>query len=232
MKLNEFHVDLKYSQDKTEDQIINDFYRKFFPNMKEVKATSNFNLTAQKSGIDKIITLNNGKEIKIEEKKRRTDYGDILLEEWSNFEKKKKGWTGDPGKTSDYIIYVILPKIYIFPYDILQLAWRENYFTWLNKAKDNKDGFKYVEAPNPGYTTTNVAVPINILFEAIQNIMKQNINIIPEKLQSIKKERPLQQKTLKPVKTKKKKTLEEDLFFKRRYIQEELFYQNQEEKVA
>lgn len=226
MKLNEFHVDLKYSQDKTEDQIINDFYRKFFPNMKEVKATSNFNLTAQKSGIDKIITLNNGKEIKIEEKKRRTDYGDILLEEWSVFRNgkgEKKGWTGDPKKVSDYIIYIILPKIYIFPYDMLQLAWRTNYKLWLNKAKNEEDGFRYVEAPNPGYITTNIAVPTNILFEAIQRLMRQNIKDIPEKLQSIEKERPVQKNTTKPIKNKRKKVLTDDLFFQRKHFQMDFF---------
>ncbi len=167
MKLNDFYADLKYSENKTEDQLINEFYYKVFPNLKEIKTITD--ITLQKKGIDKILTLKNGKEIAIDEKRRRVDYGDILLEEWSNFEKKKKGWTGDPEKVTDYIVYIIQSKIYIFPYDLLQLAWRKNYYQW-------REEYGIKEAQNPGYVTTNVPVPTDILFEAIKKEMLQDIN--------------------------------------------------------
>lgn len=165
MKLNNFRVDLNYSHDKNDDQLLNSFYQDTFPNLKEIKTIKDLKL--QKKGVDKIITLKNGKEIKIEEKKRRKDYGDILLEEWSVFRNnkgEKKGWTGDPEKITDFIVYIIMPKIYLIPYDLLQLAWRKNYFKWFKRYGRKK-------ALNSDYETTNIAVPTNVLMEAIKEVM-------------------------------------------------------------
>lgn len=175
--MHEFFEELKYSQDQSGNIVIEDFYKKYFPNLEEIKIVEDISLN--KKGVDKIIVLKNNKEIYIEEKIRGYDYGDILLEEWSvyrNGKGEKKGWVGDPNKISDYIVYIVLPKIYIFPYSLLQLVWRENWNIWVNKAKCSRDVFQYKFAENRGYITTNIAVPTQILLEAIRNKMSFNVN--------------------------------------------------------
>lgn len=161
MKYNEFIKDLEYSEEPITNKIINDFYKRKFPNLIEIKEIKN-DMELQRAGVDKIIILKNGKKINIDEKKRRSNYGDILLEEWSVLEERKKGWTGDPKKKTDYIVYIIIPanKIYLFPYDLLQSAWRTNYYKW-------KKNYGIRKAFNHGYATTNIAIPVDILLESI-----------------------------------------------------------------
>lgn len=174
MKFNDFYSDLKYSNDKTDNEIINDFYKNYFGRKrKPVKEIITVNdLKRQKQGIDKIIILENGKQITIDEKKRKKDYGDMLLEEWSNEGKKKIGWTGDPDKVTDYIAYIILPshKIFMLPYELLQRAWVANWEDW-------KKRYKKPPAPNYGYFTSNIAPNWDALFNALKEEMIKDINL-------------------------------------------------------
>lgn len=165
MKLNDFNKDLQYSFESSEDKLLNDFYRWKYPNLKEIIPIKN-NMKLQKAGVDKVIVLKNGKKLKIDEKKRRKDYGDILLEEWSVLHAKKKGWTGDPAKITDYVVYAILPAntLYWLPYDLLQFTWRTNYYKWKKKYGIKKA----FNRSHGGYITTNIAVPLNILLEALK----------------------------------------------------------------
>lgn len=159
--MNEFNTDLKYSLDSRDLAGLDKFYFQVFPHLKSIELVEN--LEEQKKGIDKKLHFECGKILLIDEKKRRKDYGDILLEEYSNFESKKVGWLSRD-KYTDYIVYVIQETmtIYLLPFLLLQLAWRNNYKNWLEKY-----GRKF--ADNKYYRTSNIPIPIDILLEAIKN---------------------------------------------------------------
>ena len=120
----------------------------------------------QKWGIDREIYLSNGKRFSIDEKKRKLDYGDLLLEEWSVCDYdwdnkrvihgKKRGWAVDPDKRCDFVAYAVQSsgRCYLLPFELTRQTcihnfpkWRQN-TSWYPKA-----------AKNDGYTTVNVAVP-------------------------------------------------------------------------
>ncbi len=163
--MNNFNLDLKYSLDQRENELFDNFYYKIFKNIKEIELVKNIEI--QKQGADKIIKFINGKQLLIDEKKRRVDYGDILLEEWSNYEERKIGWVADTNKKTDYIVYAIMPskKVYLLPYNLLQMVWVKNYKKW-------KTTYGVLFAKNPNYRTSNIPIPVNILLDSIRNEME------------------------------------------------------------
>ncbi len=164
--MNNFDIDLQYSIEERDNEDLDNFYKRVFPDLKEIEFVEDLEL--QKKGIDKILRFNNGKEVMIDEKKRRKDYGDILLEEYSDYDKKTWGWL-NRSKHTDYIIYYIVPtnKIYIFPFLILQLTWLRNYGDWLNQY-----GRKF--AINKNYKTSNIPIPTDILLKELNVTIAQN----------------------------------------------------------
>lgn len=165
--MNNFQKDLIYSLKRNEDETINQTYFRIFPDLKEIVPEER--LEYQLKGIDKRLIFENSREMLVDEKKRRKDYGDILLEEYSNFENKKIGWLGRD-KQTDYIAYVIYDskKMYLLPFKLLQLAWLKNYPDWLDKY-----GRKF--ANNGNYKTSNIPIPTNELLNKIQEQINQKI---------------------------------------------------------
>jgi hypothetical protein len=157
--MNDWPTDLEYSLDKVGDQFIDEIYYKAFPHLTGIEVVSDLEL--QKKGVDKILDLS-GKKVLVDEKRRRKDYGDILLEEYSNFERKTTGWLGRT-KYTDYIAYILMDtkKVYLLPFLLLQKCWINNYKDWLAKY-----GRKF--ADNKVYQTSNIPIPTSILLEEIK----------------------------------------------------------------
>lgn len=128
------------------------------------------NLKDQKAGIDRIVELNSGKLILIDEKVRQYFYNDILLEIWSSYEDKIKGWAIKDLHT-DYIAYAFasVKKCFMIPFQTLRRALKINGNKWLYKAKNNLDNFHLVKSKNLTYTTISICVPTNILLEEVKN---------------------------------------------------------------
>jgi hypothetical protein len=160
MKFNEFHTDLEYSLNNRENEMFDEFYFRAFPSLARIELVEDLHL--QKRGVDKILHLKNTKQILIDEKKRRKDYGDILLEEYSNWERKVVGWLGRD-KHTDYIVYAFMDtkRVVLLPFLLLQRAWLANYHDW---SRDYPRKF----AKNKGYTTSNIPIPNEVLFSAIK----------------------------------------------------------------
>ena len=160
---NCFQDDLQYSLTNNDDKTVNEFYYKHFPFLDKIEFVAD--ITTQKQGIDKVLHFHGGSTINIDEKKRRKNYGDILLEEYSIWESKTAGWLGR-SKHTDYITYIILSDniIYLLPFKLLHMAWVKNYKSWLKKY-----GRKFTK--NPTYTTSNIAVPKDVVFNAINKEM-------------------------------------------------------------
>ena len=160
-----FQMELAYSLEERGNEMFDKFYFRVFPHLKSIELVKDINL--QKLGIDKILIFESNKRIFIDEKKRRKDYGDILLEEYSDFDNKKIGWLSR-SKFTDYIVYALMDtkKIYLLPFQLLQLAWISNYGKWLNEY-----GRKF--SNNENYRTSNIPIPTEILLESIKQEMKK-----------------------------------------------------------
>lgn len=161
--MNNFKVDLEYSLEERENEIFDNFYYRVFPGIKNIHFAED--MKTQRKGIDKVIIFKSGNFFTIDEKKRRKDYGDILLELWS-VNDKKRGWLYTT--QCDYIVYAIMPtkKIYLLPTILLKMAWKENQKEWENK-------YKKLKAQNENYITTSIAIPTQILLQAISKQIQQ-----------------------------------------------------------
>lgn len=170
--MNDFATDLDFSHKAEDLPIWPEVYDKAFPG--NVSVTSNRgDGELQRFGIDRTVVLASGKAIYVDEKVRRVDYGDILLEHISNDTTGSLGWVEKP-LFCDYIAYAILPseKCYILPVPQLQSAWRENKEAWIGQY-----GIK--KAQNKGYKTISCPVPINVLFPAIGQALRISFSYEP-----------------------------------------------------
>lgn len=124
----------------------------------------------QRAGIDRSITLRHSKQILIDEKVRKTDYGDILLERWSDLGRKADGWIVKELR-ADFIAYAILPAstCFLFPVPTLQAAWRTYGKRWMST-------YKICDAPNAdawrNWVTRSYAIPTSVLLDALSEHMR------------------------------------------------------------
>jgi len=158
--IHDFHESLALSETVAEASWWEDIYRSAFPFFKSMEIVPS-GTPEQHVGIDRIIRLEGGGVIYVDEKVRHNNYDDILLETQSSVESKTWGWACKPLQC-DYIAYVFLPgkQCYIFPFPQLQKALWNHWDDWRHK-------YKTVKSPNRGYTTSSLAVPITVLQQAI-----------------------------------------------------------------
>jgi hypothetical protein len=146
-------------------------YRKAFPDML-THLDHRQDGEHQRAGIDRSITLNNSKQILIDEKVRFRNkitgkvYEDIALEYLSDEARNVPGWVCKPLR-ADYIAYAIAPlgRCYLLPVSQLQSAWRKHGEYW-------KSAHFIIRAKNKTWTTISVAVPISELFPAIGQALR------------------------------------------------------------
>lgn len=178
MSYHNFHESLIRSHEAEDLPIWREIYEKAFPDMVEM-INHRQDGEHQRAGIDRSIILANSKQILVDEKTRFKNkktgkiYDDILLEYWSDFEKKIPGWVCKPLR-ADYIAYAIAPlgKCYLLPVVQLQKAWKINGDDWIEIYKppieaENRDDYN-----NKIWTTISVAVPVKILFQAMGNCLR------------------------------------------------------------
>ena len=136
-------------------------YRSAFPGVAAIVSTRKDGW-AQRAGIDRIITLASGKVIKVDEKCRRKDYPDFALERWSDEAKAIPGWVQKP-LDCDFIAYAFVQSglCYLLPTLLLQRAWRQFGRDWIRDYPE-------VRAQNKYYVTVSIAVPRDVLLDAIR----------------------------------------------------------------
>lgn len=135
-------------------------YEKAFPDMVN-HMLCNGDTVSQRMGIDRVIHLSNGRNLRIDEKKRDKVYPDILLEYLSNDQTGAPGWIEKP-LFIDYLAYAFMPTqtVYLFDWLMLKRAWSHYGPTW-------KRQYRHIEAQNVGYKTKSIAVPIKVVQRAI-----------------------------------------------------------------
>lgn len=153
-----------------------DVYKVAFPNLESAVPVRQDGW-AQRAGIDRVITLACGRVVTVDEKVRENDYGDILLEMWSDKERRIKGWVAKP-LACDFIAYGVVPSAtcYLLPTLQLQTAWRQNARGWVAKADANERGFRRVLAKNSTYTTESLAVQTQVVLDAIRDTMTVKVS--------------------------------------------------------
>ena len=141
-----------------------DLYRKAFPTMISSVSVRDDGW-AQRGGIDRVITLACGRTYTVDEKVRSHDWPDILLEQWSDEERRKPGWVQKP-LACDFIAYAFAPsrRCYLLPVALLQRAWRVNGRQWIERYGQRR-------ARNVGYVSTSVPVPLGELAQALLEAM-------------------------------------------------------------
>lgn len=164
MAVHNFNNDLTWSLEQ--EDFLNEFYKGYFQNMVEQELVTDIDI--QKSGIDRFITLANGKIVSIDEKIRRRAYNespDVLIEYVSNNTTGAKGWI-EKDSAVDYIAYIWLNdrKGVLLPFFLLQRAWETNKEEWLAT-------YPVFKGQNKNYHSLNVAVPLTVLVKAINKAM-------------------------------------------------------------
>lgn len=161
--MNNFNDCLKVSENSGLESFWDQIYRKAFPNITNHMRGQSNKCNSQNNGVDRIIYLENGKTLTIEEKVRTATWDDVALEYISNDIKKTDGWI-EKDLYVDYLAYAFIPTkiVYLFDWRMLKIAWKENKEHWLNT-------YYIAKAPNEYYTTYSVCVPIDILYESCKN---------------------------------------------------------------
>jgi hypothetical protein len=165
--VNDFKRDLSYSLEQREEKFWKAVYYKAFPNLTDMRICHD--LDRQRKGVDRLVTLSSGDIIAIDEKKRRKQYTDILLEYISVDRNNAPGWI-EKDLAIDFLAYAFMPskQVYLFSWPLLKRVWNHYGDRWINYARDKQDGFSIIVARNKSYNTYSVAVPRNILMKSIQ----------------------------------------------------------------
>ncbi len=150
-----------------------EIYRKAFPTFQSMDYFP-ADGEHQRAGIDRAVTLENSKQILIDEKIRGRNkktgiiYKDIALEYESNDRTHAPGWVCKSLRC-DYICYAIAPLGigYLLPVIQMQLAWERNFAEWMRRQDCKK-----IEASNPSYNTLSLCVPVAVLFGAIGSCLR------------------------------------------------------------
>ena len=158
-----FRDSLKFSHATSDLAFWDDVYEQAFPGAVVIDHRQSGD--HQLAGIDRSLTLPSSKQITIDEKVRRTKYGDILLEYFSDYTRRAPGWVCKP-LLADYIAYAILPlgRCYFLPVQQLQQAWKTRGFAWMEKFGERRSENR---SNDRVWTTVSVPVPVDEVFQAM-----------------------------------------------------------------
>ncbi len=161
---HEFHKSLLVSNAQADAPWWLEVYRNAFPDL-EAAVCVRSDGWAQRGGIDRVLTLASGKTLTVDEKVRAKDYPDIILEYWSDRDRRIPGWVAKD-LACDFIAYAFIPSetCYLLPFQTLRQSWRTNHREWVSTHTR-------VEAKNRGYVTVSVAVPKAVLLQALTDAM-------------------------------------------------------------
>jgi len=150
-----------YKQDKDfEERSRNRFnalYKTYFRGLNKIEVINNQEL--QYKGHDVHLHFNNGNVEIIDEKVRRVDYDDILIEYLSNKESGRKGWIYDSESTL---------LAYLFPTKGIWFLYAQKIKEWVKDINSYFWSLKTIESINQKpdgtkYTTVCKAVPLSIM---------------------------------------------------------------------
>jgi hypothetical protein len=135
-------------------------------------------------GIDRAVVFNNGKRKYIDEKvrwdywpNRRTGGPDILLEYWSDEERRIDGWLTKKGCEADFLAYLIAPegRAYVMPWEKLVRAFQRHGPRWIEENPSLKYPDGLHRSPNRDgsrrWNSVWVPVPEEDILKAVEGAM-------------------------------------------------------------
>jgi len=178
--MHQFSEDLCWAESQADAPYWWPLYKDAFPSLVHMERVKKDGW-AQRGGIDRLLVLESGKTLHVEEKARRKYYPDVALEHWSNYERQIPGWI-EKDLATDYFCYVWVPKAQgvLFPFHTLRKAWLTNRESWMKQAEYRQNGFYIAKSPNPGYTTYSTCVPLPIISAAVKDAMKVSWSSMPD----------------------------------------------------
>lgn len=164
MTIHDFQESLAYSHTQADRPWWDAVYRNAFPRFKQM-VDMREDGPVQRAGIDRYVHLRGGKILSVDEKVRRKDWDDILLERWSDVDRQIPGWVQKP-LLCDYIAYAFAPsgRCYLLPVPQVQRAWRLHGERWIREKK-------HILAQNKGYRTECIAIEISDLLDGIRDAL-------------------------------------------------------------
>lgn len=151
-----------------------------FPNAIKIERA---NLSDDKKGIDYFITLQSKLIQRVDAKIRKEDWlakhpneDDVALETWSKIG-EKIGWTRDPNKQTDWIMFLWedTERSWFIPFPYLYKAFVENGRKWKKKYRTE------IQDTREGWKSECVFVPRRVIFDTIYNSFDKPIIIPQEK---------------------------------------------------
>jgi hypothetical protein len=121
MTTHSFRDDLDSAAAESRKSYWLDFYRQAFPDFYKIVDVA-ADGRAQRRGIDRCVLLRDGTQYRMQEKFRRNYYSSVLIEEWSDVERKTPGWSRAPADAYDFLAYVTPSERYglLFPWPIFR----------------------------------------------------------------------------------------------------------------
>lgn len=162
--VHDFRTSLALSESYVDAEWWLPTYRRAFPNLVAAVPVRKDGW-AQRGGIDRLLTLACGRTYSVDEKVRMQAWPDILLEVWSDEERRAPGWVRKP-LACDFIAYAFAPtgECFLMPVAPLQRAWRQRGRAWMEQYGTRR-------ARNVGYVTASVPVPKRVLLDGIAAAM-------------------------------------------------------------
>jgi hypothetical protein len=171
MRVHDFQESLELSASYAEAPWWEDVYRQAFSDFGSMQYVREDGWS-QRGGIDRAVILKSGKVFWIDEKVRTEDWPDFLLERYSDQQRKTDGWA-KKDLACDYIAYAFIPSstCYLLPFQQVRLAVATYGQQWLRAAEEKRPGYRIIEAQNNGYITESIAVPREVLLDALVDVM-------------------------------------------------------------
>jgi hypothetical protein len=182
MTVHGFDKQLSYSHQQASAAWWPEVYRQAFPDM-ETALDLRHDGWHQRAGRDRAVVLTSGRMVYIDEKVRREDYGDILIEIWSRYPHtghepyapvpgSVPGWGAEP-KDCDFLAYAFERSriCYLLPFLGIRAALQKHGDWWREKASGREGGFRWVSARNRTYATISVAVPTRVLQDCVNDAL-------------------------------------------------------------
>jgi len=191
MTIHDFHERRAFGDSAANEPFWQAAFRRAFPGYVGMTANPDGN-EANRRGIDRWIALSNGLTVRVDLKTREREWPDIALEYASAGATSTLGWV-EKDLAIDYLCYGFLStgRAYLFPWPALRRAWLKNRRAWFAAAShphpsasaalsalpagrnrhDGRDGFALCRAPNFGYDTLSLAVPIAVLRREIASAL-------------------------------------------------------------
>jgi hypothetical protein len=162
-EFHEFQRDLEWSTRSAAEMLWERVWTQHFGiRLRHMLAVGDLEL--QRAGVDRILVLRDS-AILVDEKERRSDFDDVLLEVYSRHYAnghRVDGWAIDDSKVTHLIAYAVPRRglCWVFEAPVLRQVTRKNMDTW----HEQFGGWKV--AQNRHYSTLSLAVPTDILLAA------------------------------------------------------------------